>query len=116
MKSKAPRGCRLRDRGPKEIALAEVSLAGPTRTSRGVALYLDRRDEIERVGSCAYRVPSCSTEETYLVWLDLRACTCPDHKRAKSQGLRCKHYTAATLAHQHRKELRAMCKREMDRS
>ena len=96
-------------RGPdhreSEATVAENSVA-ETRFERGLRLYLERRDEIERVSTFTWKVPSCSSDETYLVWLDLQACTCLDHKRAKALGVRCKHYTAAYLAHQRRRELR----------
>lgn len=91
--------------------MAEVSIAD-TRFERGIRLYLDRREEIERVSAFTWHVPSCSGDGKYIVWLDLKACTCPDHKKAKSLGLRCKHYTAAYLAHQHRRELRERAKQE----
>ena len=97
--------------------MSEESLARPpTRVSRGVELFLTRRHEIVRVKNDVYRVPSCTSDEEYTVWTDLRACTCPDHPRAKEQGLRCKHLYAALLAKQHRRELREIARKERTKS
>ena len=94
--------------------MSEQSLAGAsTRVERGIQLWLTRRDEIKRVKADVYRVPSCTTDEEYLVWTDLKACSCPDHPRAKAQGMRCKHYVAASLAKMHRRELREIAKKEV---
>ena len=87
-----------------------------TRVERGIQLWLTRRDEIKRVKADVYRVPSCTSDEEYLVWIDLKACSCPDHPRAKAQGMRCKHYVAASLAKMHRRELREMAKKERSKS
>lgn len=65
-----------------------------TRELRGLALYRERAAEIERISPSTYRVPSCTGEGSYLVYLDLQCCTCPDHRRAKAAGERCKHYHA----------------------
>ena len=94
------------DHRESEATVAENSVP-ETRFERGIRLYLERRDEIERVSTFTWHVPSCSSEETYIVWLGLGGSTCLDHKRAKALGVGCKHYTAAYLAHQHRRELRA---------
>lgn len=80
--------------------MATTSLPQPTtRTERGIKLYRDRHDEIERTGPSTYLVPSCTTDETYMV--DVRAgfCLCPDQRRAKDLGEACKHRTAAEIAH-----------------
>lgn len=78
--------------------MAEAILRdGTTRTQRGIQLWRDQGDNIERVAPSVYDVPSCSSNETYKVWLDLQACSCPDHKQAKFLGVRCKHVIAATI-------------------
>ncbi len=69
-----------------------------TRLQRGIRLFLERGAEIERTTANTYRVPSCTGEGSYLVYLDLRACLCPDHARAKASGERCKHFHAAGIA------------------
>ena len=69
--------------------------AKTTRLQRGIALFLERGAEIERTTANTYRVPSCTGEGSYLVYLDLRACLCPDHRAAKAVGERCKHFHAA---------------------
>ncbi len=81
--------------------------APTTRVQRGIALHHDHAGEIEHVGFLTYRVPSCMGEGSYLVYLDLRACTCPDHTRAKAKGERCKHFHAAHVAHCKRRAARA---------
>ena len=63
-----------------------------------MALFRERYHEIERTTAYTYHVPSCTGEGHYLVYLDLRACTCPDHPTAKSSGARCKHFYAAEIA------------------
>ena len=72
--------------------------APATRAARGIALHRERAGEITRTTAHTYRVPSCTGEVSYLVYLDLRCCTCPDHRSAKSVGERCKHYHAAYIA------------------
>lgn len=79
------------------------SKTSTTRTQRGIALFLDRRDEIERVAPWTYRVPSCTDRATYTVILSLPYCSCPDHKRAKDLGDVCKHVYAGLLAHAKRR-------------
>ncbi len=70
-----------------------------TRISRGVRLFRERGHEIERIAAHTYRVPSCTGEGHYTAYTDLRACTCPDHIRAKASGNgeRCKHVVAAEI-------------------
>ncbi len=71
--------------------------AKTTRLQRGVRLFAERGHEIERTTANTYRVPSCTGSGSYLVYLDLRACLCPDHRRAKEAGERCKHFHAAYI-------------------
>jgi bifunctional pyridoxal-dependent enzyme with beta-cystathionase and maltose regulon repressor activities len=71
--------------------------ATTTRLQRGVRLFLERGQEIDRTTAHTDRVPSCSGEGFYLVWTDMRACTCPDHRTAKAAGERCKHVVAAEI-------------------
>jgi hypothetical protein len=68
-----------------------------TRVTRGIALYREYGDQIERTGIHTYRVPSCTGSGTYTVYSDLRCCSCPDHPRAKAAGERCKHYYAVEI-------------------
>ena len=97
--------------------MANRSVPPPsTRLQRGIRLYLERHEEIERRSAFVWSVPSCSSDETYLCYLDLPFCTCPDFPRAKSLNLKCKHLHAAFMAHQNRRELRAMAKREVAKS
>ena len=79
--------------------MAEQSLPQATsRVQRGVALYWKHRQSIERVAPNVWTVPNCSDGGQYTVWLDLQACSCPDHQRAKQLDERCKHVVAATIA------------------
>ncbi len=67
----------------------------PTRELRGLKLYRDHGDRIERILPHTYSVPSCSGETTYIVRLAPRVrCDCPDYER---QGEPCKHAYAATI-------------------
>ena len=80
--------------------MIETSVHPPelaARLIRGVALYRERGGEIEHAGVHTHRVPSCTGDGYYVVWSDLRACTCPDHPRAKALGARCKHFYAAEV-------------------
>ena len=85
--------------GSKGIRPMTTSKAtAPTiRVQRGIALHRERGHEITRTAAHTYSVPSCTGDGHYLVYLDLRACTCPDHARAKDKGERCKHYHAAYI-------------------
>ena len=56
-----------------------------------------RGDKIERTWAFTWCVPSCSGEDYYVVRLDTRTCTCPDHERAKELGESCKHIMAAEI-------------------
>ena len=72
---------------------------GTTRCERGIALYWQHRDHIERTGPSSYLVPSCSSNERYSVELSLGYCSCPDRERAKLLNVSCKHVVAATIHH-----------------
>ena len=95
---------------------ADTVPRGNTRVERGVQLWLERRHEIHRIKTDVYSVPSCTSSERYLVWLEYGNCSCPDSRRAKELGVRCKHAIAAKLASQHRRELREIAKREVAKS
>ena len=72
------------------------SIVPPTRELRGIRLYRDHADEIERVYPGVYRVPSCSGSTAYTVHLAPRErCECPDFER---HGEPCKHVYAAGVA------------------
>ena len=93
--------------------MIETSVHPPelaARLIRGVALYRERGGEIEHVGVHTYRVPSCSGDGYYVVWSDLRACTRPDHPRAKASGARCKHFFAAEIVAAKRRAARRRTK------
>ena len=64
-----------------------------TRELRGLALYRDHGDEIERTAPHVYVVPGCSGG-SYVVHLGRETCTCPDFERHNTP---CKHLFAATL-------------------
>ena len=70
---------------------------GTKRCDRGINLYWQHRDSIERTGPSSYLDPSCSSNEMYRVDLELQYCSCPDHQKAKELGVRCKHLVAATI-------------------
>ncbi len=74
----------------------------PTRELRGLKLYRERGDEIERILPHTYSVPSCTGEKTYAVRLAPRVrCDCPDFER---RGEPCKHiYCAEIVASKHRR-------------
>ena len=69
--------------------------APPTCEARGLKLYRERGDEIERILPNTYSVPSCSDETTYVVRLDRGTCECRDFERHHAP---CKHLFAATVA------------------
>ncbi len=78
--------------------MAETTVAAKTtRLQRGIALHRERGHQIERLEIHTYAVPSCSGDETYTVYTDLRCCTCPDHRRAKAAGEACKHRVAVEI-------------------
>jgi hypothetical protein len=68
-----------------------------TRLQRGIALYRERGAEIERIGIDTYRAPSCTGEDSYLVFTDMGCCACPDHRAAKKAGEACKHRIAVEV-------------------
>ncbi len=71
--------------------------AKTTRLQRGIRLFNERGAEIERIGINTYRAPSCTGEDSYLVFTDMGCCTCPDHRRAKAAGEACKHRVAIEI-------------------
>ncbi len=72
--------------------------AKTTRLQRGVRLFHERGHEIERTPGGTYRVPSCSGEASYVVYLgEVTCCSCPDHRRAREAGEFCKHVHAAHI-------------------
>ena len=79
--------------------MQQQSVAQPTmRTQRGIQLWRDYGDRIERTGPSSYLVPSCSGKsERYIVVLELGYCSCMDHARAKDLGVGCKHIIAAEI-------------------
>ena len=76
----------------KENATPKLS----TRHERGIALGIERFEEIVRVGPWEWEVPSCSAspgeEAVYVANLNHGRCSCPDRPPADE---RCKHETAA---------------------
>jgi predicted nucleic acid-binding Zn finger protein len=69
-----------------------------TRLERGVRLFAERGAEITRTTGGTYRVPSCTGESSYHVYLgEVTTCSCPDNGRAKSDGEYCKHIVAAGI-------------------
>ena len=79
--------------------MSKTSLAPrrTTRQQRGIALFLERGEEIEHVEGWRWRVPSCSGSGVYLVDLRAESCECPDRPPSKA-GEVCKHAVAATIA------------------
>ncbi len=67
----------------------------PTREARGLKLYRERADEIERIYPHTYSVPSCTGATSYVVRLDRGTCECAD--QARHPELNCKHLFAATI-------------------
>ncbi len=79
-----------------------------TRVARGIALYYERGDEIERTTPTSYRVPSSSGDGHYIVNFAPRMfCTCMDWPQAKKAGDCCKHVYAALIV---RSKHRAACR------
>ncbi len=69
-----------------------------TRLKRGVRLFNERGHEIARTTGGTYRVPSCSGEASYHVYLgEVTTCSCPDSRRAREAGEYCKHVVAASV-------------------
>ena len=72
--------------------------AKTTRLQRGIRLFNERGAEITRTPGGTYRVPSCTGEGHYVVYLgEFAFCSCPDHRRAAKVGEACKHRTAARI-------------------
>lgn len=93
------------------------SLAGSTRTSRGIALFLRARQGVEQRTRHELAVPSCTDADVmYLCNVKTGRCECPDSPRAVEQGEVCKHIVCARLTMQHRAELRTRCQRERTKS
>ncbi len=69
-----------------------------------MALWRERREEIERVWPGIWRVPSCSGGEPYTVNTKYGTCSCPD---IPPEGERCKHYVAASIESAKRRAARA---------
>ena len=79
--------------------MAETTIPKTTRLQRGIRLYQERGHEITRTTGGTYRVPSCSGEASYHVYLgEITTCSCPDSRKAKDQGEYCKHVWAASTA------------------
>jgi predicted nucleic acid-binding Zn finger protein len=74
--------------------------AKTTRLQRGIRLFADRGHEITRTEGGTYKIPSCTGDGHYVVYLDpdFTTCSCPDSRRAKSEGEYCKHVWAASTA------------------
>ncbi len=70
-----------------------------TRLQRGIRLYQERGHEITRTEGGTFKVPSCSGDTFYVVYLgEFTFCSCPDSRKAKDQGEYCKHVHAAYIA------------------
>lgn len=65
-----------------------------TRESRGIALALDRLDEIQMLRPSVFRVPACSGGHAYVVNIKLETCSCEDSIYG---GNVCKHIFAARI-------------------
>ncbi len=76
--------------------MTNISLAHPaqrtTRHERGIALGIEKFEEIVRVGPWEWEVPSCSGDHAYVVNLKTRTCPCPDRT---PEGEEDKHVVAA---------------------
>ena len=76
----------------------ETTTRKSTRLQRGIALHREKGHEITRTTGGTYRVPSCSGEASYHVYLgEITTCSCPDSRRAKASGEFCKHVHAAAV-------------------
>ena len=81
--------------------------AKTTRLQRGIALHRERGHEIERTTGGTYKVPSCTGEGHYVVYLgEITCCSCPDSRRVKAAGEFCKHVHAAGIAASKRRAAR----------
>jgi len=79
------------------MSLPRVAAQGQItpRQERGLQLWRERGEEIERIAPRVYSVPSCSDEHRYLVDVEHETCSCEDSIR---NGSGCKHLTAAVIA------------------
>ena len=79
--------------------MTEQSVPKTTRLQRGVKLFRERGDEIERTEGGTFRVPSCKGGGFYVVYRDpeFAFCSCPDHRRAREVGEVCKHRVAVEI-------------------
>ncbi len=83
---------------PNGTVTGEPPARKTTRLQRGVRLFNERGAEITRTTGGTYRVPSCSGEASYHVYLgEVTTCSCPDSRRAKQDGEYCKHVHAAYI-------------------
>ncbi len=86
------------------MAEATVPQMAETREERGIALAMERGEEIEHQGRGRFLVPGCSGGGPYTVQLavlgDEESCTCPDFttpRHGREDGAPCKHIYAATV-------------------
>ena len=95
-----------------------VPQAVQTREQRGIALALERGEEIEHLGRGRFSVPGCSGgpyEVRLAILDDVESCTCPDFtepRRGREPGEPCKHIFAATMVRANRQ---AKMRRELHR-
>lgn len=78
-----------------------------TRLQRGIRLFNERGHEITRTTGGTYRVPSCTGEGTYHVYLgEVTTCSCADSRHARVAGEFCKHVHAAYILQAKRRAAR----------
>ena len=93
----------------REHPEARTSVPKLSRGEKGLALFRERGEEIEKIAPHTYGVPSCKGDGTYTVNLGgTERCSCPDYQirreRAIGAGLSrrevepCKHIVCATFA------------------
>jgi transposase len=63
------------------------------RQERGLALLRSQKAKIRHIAGAKYQVPSATGAGAYVVDLDDRQCTCPDHQE---RAVRCKHMWAVS--------------------
>ncbi len=78
-----------------EKSLARHARPRTTHAKRGIALFAERRDEIEHVKGWTWLVPSISSSILYAVDLKAEVCECRDFEQT---GLPCAHVYAARIA------------------
>ncbi len=71
-----------------------------TRVTRGIALADEQEHRINRIYAHTWTVPSCTTDETYIVRTDRGTCDCPDPDRG------CKHLVAVEILASRRRRAR----------